>query len=175
MANNIVLVGFMATGKSTVGRELARRLSLKMVDTDDMIEEKAGKTISEIFEEEGEAVFREMESQAARDVSYLSGHVIITGGGIVLRDQNMDALKKAGPVICLTASPEVILKRNQGTSHRPILQTGDPLKKIRDLLEARSPFYARADYTIDTSNRTLQEVGDRIIEILSEQGSEILS
>jgi len=175
MANNIVLVGFMATGKSTVGRELARRLSLKMVDTDDMIEEKAGKTISEIFEEEGEAVFRDMESQAARDVSSLSGHVIITGGGIVLRDQNMDALKKAGPVICLTASPEVILKRNQGTSHRPILQTGDPLKKIRDLLEARSPFYARADYTIDTSNRTLQEVGDRIIEILSEQGSEILS
>jgi shikimate kinase len=175
MANNIVLVGFMATGKSTVGRELARRLSLKMVDTDDIIEEKAGKTISEIFAEEGEAVFREMESQAARDVSYLSGHVIITGGGIVLRDQNMEALKKAGPVICLTASPEVILKRNEGTSHRPILQTGDPLKKIRDLLEARSPFYARADYTIDTSNRTLQEVGDRIIEILSEQGSEILS
>ncbi len=174
MPNSIVLVGFMATGKSTVGRSLAKRLSFMTVDTDDIIEEKAGKTISEIFAEEGEEAFRDLESEVSREVSKLSGYVIITGGGIVLREKNMLALSKAGPVFCLTANPEVILQRVQGTGHRPLLQANDPLARIRSLLEARTPFYARADYLIDTSEMAVEEVEERIIEILSEKYPEVL-
>jgi len=171
--NNIVLVGFMATGKSTVGRQVAARLKRQVVDTDDLIEEKAGKSISRIFGEDGEAVFRDMESQAAREVSGLSDTVIITGGGIVLRDENMEALKKAGPVFCLTASAEAIYHRTRGTSHRPLLEGDDPLARIRDLLAVRSPFYARADYIIDTSTLSIAEVADRIIHVLREHRPDI--
>jgi shikimate kinase len=165
--SNIVLVGFMATGKSTIGRELASRLSLQMVDTDDLIEEKAGKTISAIFSGEGEAAFRDLESEIALKVSRLSGHVVITGGGIVLREKNMEALKKAGPVFCLTATAEEILKRTEGTSHRPLLQTPDPLRRIRKLLMDREPYYAKADYTIDTTGMSIRQVVDCILGILS--------
>jgi shikimate kinase len=174
MPNNIVLVGFMATGKSTVGKSLAKRLSYQVVDTDDIIEEKAGKTISEIFDEQGEEAFRDLESEVSREVSQLSGHVIITGGGIVLREKNMQALSKAGPVFCLTADPEAVLQRVQGASHRPLLQTDDPLARIRSLLETRAPFYARADHSIDTSRMTVEEVEERIIKILSGKYPEVL-
>ncbi len=174
MPNNIVLVGFMASGKSTVGRELSRQLSLEVVDTDDLIEEKAEKTISEIFSEDGEEALRDLESEIAQDVSKLTGHIIITGGGIVLREANIQALKMAGPVFCLTASPEVILQRTQGTSHRPLLQTPDPLSKIRELLRLREPFYAKADHIIDTSSLTILEVAAYIIDILSDRYPEIL-
>lgn len=172
--NNIILVGFMATGKSTVGRRLASRLYRQVVDTDDLIEEEAGKSISRIFAEDGETVFRDMESQVAREVSGLTDHVIITGGGIVLRDENMEALKKAGVVVCLTASPESVFHRTRGTTHRPLLEGEDPLARIRDLLAARRPFYAKADYVIDTSTLTIGEVEERILQILGEQRPGIL-
>ena len=165
---NIVLVGFMATGKSTVGRQLAARLNRQVVDTDDLIEAKAGKSISKIFAEDGEARFRDMESQVAREVSRLSGYVIITGGGIVLRDENMEALKKAGPVFCLTASPEAVYDRTRGTSHRPLLEGDDPLGRIRNLLALREPFYGKADYIIDTSALSIAEVEDRVVQVLHE-------
>lgn len=166
-AGNLVLVGFMATGKSTVGRKLAARLGLKMIDTDDLIEEKAGRTISDIFADEGEEFFRDLESEAALAVAELSGHVIITGGGIVLRQRNMEALKKAGPVFCLAADPETVIERTRGTGHRPLLQTEDPLGRVRELLEGRASFYAGADYTVDTSGLSVDAVADRIVEILS--------
>jgi shikimate kinase len=174
MTKNIVLVGFMATGKSTVGRNLAKRLRFEAVDTDDLIERRTGKTISRIFSEEGESAFRDQESEVAQKVSRLNGHVIITGGGIVLREENIKALKEAGPIFCLAASPEVVLKRTQGTDHRPLLQTEDPLEKVRGLLEVRGPFYARADHTIDTSDLTIEEVVDRIVAVIGEQYPEIL-
>ncbi len=165
--HNIVLVGFMATGKSTVGRALAQRLAFSVVDTDDMIEAKAGKPISQIFADAGEAAFRELEAAAAREAVSLSRHVIITGGGIVLRQANMEALKQAGPVFCLTASAEEILRRTQGTTHRPLLQTADPLVTIRELLHVRAPFYAAADHTIETTGVPLDAVVARILEILT--------
>jgi len=174
MPKNIVLVGFMATGKSTVGRELARQLSLEVVDTDDLIEEKAEKTISEIFSEDGEEALRDLESEIAQNVSNLTGHDIITGGGIVLREENIQALKTAGPVFCLTASPEAILQRTEGTSHRPLLQTQDPLSRIRELLRAREPFYSKADHVIDTSSLTVPEVVEGIMDILNDHYPEIL-
>jgi len=166
MRANVVLVGFMATGKSTVGPELASRLSFQVVDTDDLVEEKAGKTISEIFADDGEAAFRNLESEVAREVSRRRGHVIITGGGIVLREQNMVLLKSAGPVFCLSASPEEILRRTEGTSHRPLLQTADPLGRIRSLLRLREPFYGRADYTIETTGMSVAAVVGSILGIL---------
>ncbi len=165
--HNIVLVGFMATGKSTVGRALAQRLSFSVVDTDDMIERKAGKPISQIFADDGEGAFRELEAETAREVANLSRHVIITGGGIVLRHSNMSALKQAGPVFCLTASPEEILRRTQGTSHRPLLQTADPLATIRELLATRAPFYAAADHTVETTGVPLGRVVARILEVIT--------
>ncbi len=167
--SNIVLVGFMATGKSTVGKRLAERLSLGIVDTDDLIEARAGKTISAIFAEEGEDAFRDLESDVARRVSRLKGHVIVTGGGIVLRRENMEALREAGPVFCLTASPECILRRTEGTSHRPLLQTDDPLGRIQSLMKKRKPFYNRADYQIDTTLLTIPDVVESIVKILSER------
>lgn len=174
MPNNIVLVGFMATGKSTVGRELARQLSFDVADTDDLIEERAGKSISDIFSEDGEEALRNLESEIAQEVSNLTGHVIITGGGIVLREANIQALKKAGPIFCLTASPEVILQRTQGTSHRPLLQTPDPLGRIRELLQIREPFYDSSDYMIDTSAMTILEVVEWIMDMLRDSYPEIL-
>ncbi|MEK6775897.1 MAG: shikimate kinase [bacterium] len=174
MPNNIVLVGFMATGKSTVGRDLARQLSFDVVDTDDLIEERAEKSISDIFSEDGEEVLRDLESEIAQEVSNLTGHVIITGGGIVLREANIQALKKSGPIFCLTASPEVILQRTQGTSHRPLLQTPDPLGRIRELLQIREPFYDRSDYIVDTSAMTVLEVVEWIMDILRDSYPEIL-
>jgi shikimate kinase len=172
--NNIVLVGFMATGKSTVGRDLAGCLALDVTDTDDLIEEKAGKTISQIFADQGEEAFRDLESEVAREVSKLSRHVIVTGGGIVLREKNLAALKKAGPVFCLAASAETVLERTRGTSHRPLLEAEDPLDRIRELLAYRESFYAQADYVVDTSDLTVSEVRDRILEILSEHHPQIL-
>ncbi|NOY53868.1 MAG: shikimate kinase [Deltaproteobacteria bacterium] len=156
----------MATGKSTVGPALASRLSFQVIDTDDLIEEKAGKSISEIFARDGEKVFRELESEIALEVSRRRGHVIITGGGIVLRERNLAALKKAGPVFCLSASPEEILRRTEGTSHRPLLKTDNPLARIKDLLKVREPFYSRADYTIETTGMSVREVVDCILGIL---------
>ncbi len=166
MNSNVVLVGFMATGKSTVGPELASRLSFQVVDTDDLIEEKAGKPISDIFAQEGEEAFRDLESEVALEVSRRRGHVIITGGGIVLRERNMAALKEAGPVFCLSASPEEILKRTDGTNHRPLLQSEKPLKRIQDLLKTRQPFYARSDYTIDTTGMPIRKIVECILGIL---------
>lgn len=171
---NVVLIGFMATGKSTIGPELASRLSFQVVDTDDLIEEKAGKPIAELFAQEGEEFFRDLESEVALDVSRWTGHVIITGGGIVLRERNMAVLKQAGPVFCLVASPEEILKRTDGTSHRPLLQTYDPLRRIRGLLSDRELFYAQADYTIETTGMPVREVVECILGILSMNHPDLL-
>jgi len=172
--SNVVLVGFMATGKSTVGPELASRLSFQVVDTDDLIEERAGKSISDIFAQEGEEAFRDLESEIALDVSRRTGYVIITGGGIVLREKNMTVLKQAGPVFCLSASPEEILRRTEGTSHRPLLQTYNPLQRIRGLLGEREPFYAEADYTIETTGMPVREVVECIFGILSMNHPDLL-
>ena len=165
----------MAAGKSTVGRGLAERLGFSVVDTDAMVEERAGKPIARIFAEEGEDTFREMESAAARAVADLRNHVIVTGGGIVLREENMEALRRAGPVICLGVSPEEVLERTRGTDHRPLLQVPDPLERVRSLLWERAPFYARADHRVETTGRSVEEVVEAILAILTSHHPEIMS
>jgi shikimate kinase len=165
---NLILVGFMGTGKTVVGQAAARALGFDYVDSDDLIERKAGKTISRIFAEDGEPHFRDLETEAIRSLAALDRHVVATGGGCVLRDENWEAMGRAGLVVCLAARPEIILERTRRESHRPLLQTPDPMARICELLARRAPFYARADYTIDTSNLSVDEIVARLLRVWEE-------
>lgn len=163
---NVVLFGFMGTGKTAAGKELARRLRMKFVDMDSVIEEKEACTISEIFAEKGEKRFRELEAETANALSRREGLVIATGGGVVLNEANVDALQSSGTGICLTASPEVIYQRVKSESHRPLLDIDDPLERIKSLLRYRAPFYARVRYKIDTSALPLDGVVEAVLKIV---------
>jgi shikimate kinase len=167
---NIVLTGFMGAGKSTVGRKLAKVLSMDLVDTDDMIESRSGMSIPEIFTKYGEDYFRALEEEVVAEASKLHGHVIVTGGGVVLREINMRNLKKNGVVIYLHAEPDIIYTRIKNQTHRPLLQVEDPLGKIRELLEYRAPFYANNDYTIDTTTLKVEDVVNKALDILKKKG-----
>ena len=153
-----MLVGFMGTGKTSVGKRLASRLRMHYVDTDDIIERDNGRLITTIFAEDGEPAFRELESEAVRKASQLYNHVISTGGGAVLRKTNMKALKQTGIVFCLTATPEEIYRRVEHQTHRPLLQTPNPLAKIRSMLTERHAYYAGADHTVRTTGRSFREI-----------------
>ena len=160
---NIVLTGFMGAGKSVVGRLLAERLGLSVVDTDDVIEE-GGMKISEIFAEFGEPHFRKLESKAVRKVSELKNHVIVTGGGVVLKSENIDTLRKGGTIVYLHATPETVFNRVKNETHRPLLQVADPLGRIKELLDFRAQFYANNDIEIDTTKLSVEEVVEEIIQ-----------
>jgi shikimate kinase len=160
---NIILTGFMGTGKSEVGNLLAQRLQKEFIDTDTVIEQAAGLPIGRIFAEKGETHFRELEKQVIRQVCQKQEIVIATGGGAIVNMDNATYLKENGTVICLTASPETIVQRVQGNNDRPLLQGEDPLMKIRLLLTARAEAYARADITIDTSSLNPTEVVEMIL------------
>lgn len=155
---NIVLVGFMGTGKTSVGRRLSSQLRMRYVDTDDVIEQDNRRRISDIFAEEGEAVFRQLESEAVREVSKRHHHVISTGGGVVLKETNMANLKRNGIVFCLTATAAEIYRRVGHQTHRPLLQTPDAMAKIQTMLAERHPYYAQADYMVKTSGRSFHDI-----------------
>ena len=161
--NNIVLVGFMGTGKTTVGKLLANKLNWSYVDTDILIEQKIGLVISKIFEQYGESYFRDRESEVIQEVMQKTQQIVATGGGIVLRDQNIAVMKSNGIIICLTATPEVIYERTKSNNYRPLLKVAKPQQKIKELLEYRAPFYAKADITIDASNLAPIEIVNRIL------------
>src|SRR5688500_9239803 len=135
--HNVALVGFMGTGKSTVGNTLASMLRLRLVDTDALIEQRAGKRITEIFANEGEARFREYERQVVEELESLEGCIISTGGGLVINPANMESLKRHSLVVCLWASPEAIFARVGRQTHRPLLGGDNPLGKIKELLAER--------------------------------------
>ncbi|MBI3317927.1 MAG: shikimate kinase [Candidatus Omnitrophica bacterium] len=165
--NNVVLVGFMGTGKSAAGKLLAKRLKRPFVDLDDRIAREAGKPIREIFAAEGENGFRARESKAVEWASGLRAHVIATGGGVMLDDSNVRRLKASGKLVCLTARSEVILKRALHTlPSRPLLNGPYPKEKVEELLSLRAPSYAKADGTVDTSDRSLEEVVKEILKFL---------
>lgn len=155
---NIVLVGFMGTGKTAVGRRLASQLRMRYVDTDDVIEQDNRRYISDIFAADGEAVFRRLESEAVRKVSKRHNYVISTGGGVVLKAVNMENLKRNGVVFCLTATAEAIYRRIGHQKHRPLLQTPDAMEKIQTMLVERQPYYAQADYTVKTTGRSFGDI-----------------
>ncbi len=163
---NVVLIGFMGTGKSVVGRRLARELSFRFIDTDRWIEEKTGKKISEIFSEEGgERRFRDLESEAVREIVRQEGLVISTGGGALLNRSNQALLSEKGLLVWLKARPDMILKRAQKRpGERPLLKVTDPLGEIKRLLEEREPYYQSAVFSMDTSDRTISEVVSQIKE-----------
>ena len=152
MTKNVVLMGFMGTGKSSSGRMLASRLGCALVDLDQYIEAKEGMSIPEVFATKGEAYFRGKEREAVREVSQRRGIVIATGGGTVKDEENLRLLKERGVLICLTADVDTILERTARRGERPMLdREGDRREAVEKLLESRRAAYGCADFAIDTS------------------------
>lgn len=162
--SNLVLIGFMATGKSTVGRLAARRLGFAFVDTDALIESRLERSISEVFAQKGEAWFRQYEKALVAELADSERTVIATGGGLGANPDNLASLKRHALVVCLWASPETIWNRARRHGHRPLLQDPDPLGKIRRLLEARQPVYRLADILIDAERRPLSRVAQQVVQ-----------
>lgn len=164
-AYNIVLTGFMGTGKTTVGKILAERLNFRFLDMDAEIEKKAGKPISAIFAQEGEPHFRELERQLVQELSALSGLVIATGGGVVLNGDNIKDFSRTGLVVCLQATVDDILQRIAQEHHRPLLEKDSDRKgRITTLLKERAPFYARIQTQVKTTDRNPDEIASEIID-----------
>jgi shikimate kinase len=170
MKKNIVLTGFMGTGKSAAGKVLASKIPMLYVSVDETIESREQKTVSEIFRTRGEAYFRAVEKEVIKDLSRLSGRIIDCGGGAVLDAENVDNLRVSGQVFCLWADPGEILKRVSSSSHRPILEVNDPLERIKELLEKRRDCYLKADFHIDTTSMTSCEVADEIRRMAGDDG-----
>ena len=179
-AKNIILVGFMGSGKSVVGRALARLTGLSMVDADAVLVRRAGRPISQIFEEDGEETFRELERSVIRDLCSQSGKVIAAGGGSFVDPINRELMLAKGQVICLTARPDTILGRvsqtqgsanpNEGSAQgaapvRPLLAGDNPIERIKELLAQRAESYALALYTVETDELTPEQVAQRILEL----------
>jgi len=162
---NIVLVGFMGTGKNAVGRLLAEQLKMDFVDTDSVIEQREGRAISEIFEVDGEPHFRKIEKEVCREVSRKDNTVVSAGGGAVLDEENINNFKKGSIVICLQATADAILERTKHHKHRPLLNVPDPKTRIQELLDQRASHYAKADHFIDTGTLVPEEVAAKIIDI----------
>jgi shikimate kinase len=160
---NIALIGFMGTGKSSVGQLVAAHLHFTFLDTDHVIEARAGKTISEIFTQQGEPTFRDLEKKIVTELVTRKKTVISTGGGLPANPENLASLKSHSLVVCLWASPEKIWDRVHSQTHRPLLQEPDPLAKIRSLLADREPFYRQADVLLNTEMRSLKDVAQQVI------------
>ena len=163
---NIVLAGFMGTGKTAVSTELARLTGYNNVDVDEEIEKTAGMSIPDIFEKFGEKHFRDLETEEIKKVCKGRNLIISLGGGAVMRDENMQALREGGIIVCLVAEPETILQRTGNDTNRPLLQVEDPLKKINELLTLRKPYYERADEMVQTDSKSPLEVAEEILEIV---------
>ncbi len=163
----LIIIGFMGTGKTSVGRALAARLGLTFIDLDAEVERAAGRTIPEIFAAEGEAGFRRLEAEAVKTAAAAGPAVISTGGGVVLNPDNVANLRRAGHLVLLEAPPDEILRRVQEEGGRPLLAVEDPLARIIELLEQREPHYrAAADLAVTAGGRPPEMVADEIIDRL---------
>ena len=167
---NVYLIGYRGTGKTYIGKDLAKAIGKEFQDTDDLIVEKAGKNIPEIFSEDGEENFRDLESTVLEEVAAKDGFVIGCGGGIILRDENIEKLKKTGIVILLEASPEIIYERIKGDQNRPALTNKNELEEIKHVLSERQEKYRKAaGHKIDAENYSIEENVKQIIEILKKE------
>ncbi|MDD4601015.1 MAG: shikimate kinase [Negativicutes bacterium] len=167
---NVVLIGFMGTGKSRVGRLLASRLKRPYIDTDKKIEKGCGIPIPEIFQKYGESFFRTKEAAVIARVSRYTHSVISTGGGVVLSPENMSRLRSNSVLITLTASPQTILERTGRRNNRPLINHPDREQLIKKMLSERELLYGASDLTIDTTNYTPHQVVDIIVTFLREGG-----
>ncbi len=158
MSKNIVLIGFMGVGKSLAAKHLAAKLKWPVVSTDEMIVAKEGKSIAKIFQDSGESYFRQVEAHIVKAIADKDNVIIDCGGGVALNPQNLELLKKNGIVFYLSACPEEIYKNVKDQTNRPLLNTPDPKNKIKELLQARRPFYEKADYVIDADGKTGEQL-----------------
>ena len=163
---NIILVGFMGSGKTTIAFELSHRLGMKYISTDDLIEKREKRTINEIFTKKGEDYFRGAEALAVRDACSMENVIIDLGGGAVIRDENWENIRASGVAICLTADENTIMERTKKYKHRPLLNTEDPKQKIRNLMAKRALFYAKADHCVDTGKLTVKQAVEKIAGIV---------
>jgi shikimate kinase len=160
---NLALIGFMGTGKSSVGRLVADLLHFTFLDTDHVIEARAGKSISNIFAEDGEPAFRKWEGRVVEELTLRDKTVISTGGGLPANEENLASLKSHALVVCLWASAETIYERVRDHNHRPLLDDPDPLAKIRSLLTVREPYYRQADVLVNAEIRSIREIATQVI------------
>jgi len=162
---NLYLVGFMGTGKTTVGRAVAQRMGFACVDSDHEIERRSGRTVAEIFAAEGEAAFRRMEREFVETGHPAARTVVACGGGLVVQDGILERLRERGVVICLHASLETILARTERQSSRPLLNVENPTQRIRTLYAEREPIYRSAGTVVLTDSRPLREVAAHVIRV----------
>jgi shikimate kinase len=163
LIQNISLIGFMGTGKSSVGQLVAGQLHFSFLDTDHLIESRTGKSINDIFQQEGEPTFRELENKIVIELAVRKKTVISTGGGLPANSENLSSLKTHSLVVCLWSSPEKIWERVRNQSHRPLLKDPNPIEKIRTLLIAREPYYRQADVLVNTEMRSVKDVAQQVI------------
>ena len=167
-AKNIVLIGLMGSGKSAVGRTIAKKLGRRFIDTDRLIERKSGKTVQEIFSKDGESAFRVIEKEVIKKIAQYIGIVIATGGGVIKDPENFKSLKQSGWIIALYASPDTLYKRIEGKRIRPLLlEKEDPVKTLESLQDERKNMYAMADFQVSTEDKTIDEAADEIINLLN--------
>jgi len=167
--SNIILVGFMGTGKSVAGKRLAEKLHCSFVDMDALIESRSGKSIARIFTEDGEPQFRSTERAMVRELSGQKSQVIAAGGGVVLNPINIRNFSRTGLVICLSADPDELKRRLSGSTHRPLLEKGDKSARILDILKTRQQLYDAIPHQIDTTDLTVGEVAERIIGMIKNE------
>jgi shikimate kinase len=163
---NIALTGFMAVGKSAVGRTLARKLKRRFVDLDRVIEKAEGMKVRDIFEQKGEAYFRQREKEALAQVLERDGQIIATGGGVVLDEENVRLLRDRALLVCLAASTDVLLKRAGHGGKRPLLKGSNRKERIEEILKRRADHYAEAHAYVETSDLTVDEVAEQIMSLL---------
>lgn len=163
---NIVLTGFMASGKSSVGKNLASKLNMKFIDTDSLIEKKLSKKITEIFKENGEQYFRQQETKVIEEVAAFTSCIISCGGGVVLNNYNIELLRKNGIIVNLYASAQEVYKRISNNKDRPLLQDTS-VEKIQKLMDYRKPFYENCDICIETDDLSVEKITDLIVSKIS--------
>ncbi|MBU4228487.1 shikimate kinase [bacterium] len=170
MRKNIIITGFMGTGKSVVAQQLACKLKMEFIDMDRIIEERQGTSIADIFARYGEKYFRAQENKLVKELSQKENRVIATGGGTLLSSDNARILDQRGQIICLYADSQTIYNRVKRKNDRPLLKGENVLNEIDHLLEERKKIYANIKWKIDTTNLNIQEVTDKIIALLKSEG-----
>ena len=170
MKRNIIITGFMGTGKTAVAKQLACKLKMEFIDMDQIIEESHGISIADIFSRYGENYFRQQENKLAKELSQKENMVIATGGGTLLFPDNVRILSQRGQIICLYADSQTIYNRVKRKNNRPLLKRENVLSEINRLLEERKKIYGNIKWKIDTTNLNIQEVTDKIIALLKSEG-----